>query len=291
MRIYLLLLFCFTLTSSSFAMVITETKIHEIIYTDANENYHLVLTKSGDVYELDKSNQELLGTIYNALLGDLLIKIQVTDSYINDLIQKREQILDIKLISYNYGQDKVTIKREIPTPIDDFEVSSVSSMTIAESLFQTQNPNTRWRSQCYNRAHVWAYELSKNNSINIGKVWMFFTRRYIKEYRYKWWFHVTPFIYSNDTEEEVILDREFTRNPKSLTDWKNIFIRNQEPCPVVEYYSDYKDNQWSNYCYHIKSSMFYWQPYNIENLEKGDAEKKNWIDSELRRAYSNAIKY
>jgi hypothetical protein len=282
--------------SNSFAEVINQTKIHEIIYPDNIESYYLILTKDGNVYELDKGENNLIDLVYDALSSNLDIKIQISDFYINDLTQTREKILDISLISYDLETSQVFRKNSIPTPIDNYQVTNVSSISNAESLFQTQNSNTRWRSQCYSRAHVWAYELSKNNStqdktFNVGKVWMFFTRRYIKEYRYKWWFHVTPFIYTDDNEEEVILDREFTRNPQTLTDWKNIFISNHAPCPVVEYYSDYKDNQWSNYCYHIKSSMYYWQPYNIENLEKGSAEKKEWVNSELRRAYSNGMRY
>ena len=157
------------MTSNSFASVINETKIHEIIYPDKIESYYLILTKDGNVYELDKSDNHLFKLVYDALSSNLDIKIEISDFYINDLTQTREKILDINLFSYDLETNQVFINNSIPTPIDNYKVSNVPSISNAESLFQTQNSNTRWRSQCYNRAHVWAYEIVKKFSTSQKK--------------------------------------------------------------------------------------------------------------------------
>jgi hypothetical protein len=208
----------------------------------------------------------------------------------------RGNVVGIELQSVNEPEPAFEYHFDTPTPIDNFHMSTLSSMKEATKLFKTQKSRTRNRSQCYNRAHVWTYELSKrlteqsNERFKPGKVWMFFTKKYIREFRYRWWFHVTPTTKVRGAHEDIALDRTYTKQPTPLTDWKNLFIKNRAFCPTVKYYSSYRKNQWSHYCYLIKSSMYYWQPFNIENLEKGKKEKTEWKRYELKRAYRNALR-
>ena len=188
-------------------------------------------------------------------------------------------------------ESEAFVNEFVPTPLDGYSLTSIYNLDDANKLFRSQRTRTKRRSQCYNRAHVWSYELKKRG-VNSGKIWIFFTKRYIKEYRYKWWFHVAPYIKVKGQSESIVMDREFTRKPETETKWKNIFMKNNAPCTTVEYYSDYRNYFWNGpkFCYIIKSSMYYWQPFNIENLEKGEPEKKSWVTKELEQAYRNAIR-
>lgn len=268
------------------------TKIHDIIKPLKGESKYLIFATSGDVFELDANNKEAVEAAYYSLEQNLIIDIDLVDISLNKILGVRENISKINMLNeeLEYSAESF-VETEIPTPLDDYKLTTICNMDDASKLFKSQRSKTRRRSQCYNRAHAWTYELSKRG-VHSGKVWLFFTKRYIKEFKYKWWFHVAPYVQVKDAAEDTVMDREFTRRPTPLTKWKNIFMKNNAPCPTVKYYSDYRDNFWngSKYCYFIKSSMYYWQPFNIENLEKGEPQKNSWNIDELEQAFRNSIR-
>lgn len=289
-------MFMYMYTTEVFSLE-RNVRIYDIFQPDSFEMNYLILASDSEVYEINSKNLDLIKLAYSAFEKENYVAINFNDFKINKLLSARNKIekITLKSVKENIEMPSDILYQSIPTPMDNYDVSSIDTIEDVNDLFKTQNNNTRWRSQCYNRAHVWVYELSKKSfsgkKLKLGKNWMFFTRKYIREFRYKWWFHVTPYINIKNENEDIILDREFTKKPTLISEWKNIFIRNKADCPVVEYYSHYRDFQWDNYCYFIKSNMYYWQPYNIENLEKGKSEKVEWSNSELRHAYRNAIKY
>lgn len=272
------------------------TRIHDIITPDKSDEAYLLLATDGNIYEVREDKLEVIDLAYEAMELKKEITLKLVDVSINKILGLREHISAIELKSSESAFPEINFELEtdIPTPLDNYDMTVLPDMESALKLFRTQATRTRRRSQCYNRAHVWSYELSKKKfngeRIKTGKVWLFFTRKYIKQYKYKWWFHISPIIKVAGQSEDIVLDRKFSRNPLPLTVWKDIFMKNDAPCPTVKYYSDYNNNQWINHCYYIKSSMYYWQPFNIENLEKGEPEKRIWDKSELVRAYRNAIK-
>jgi hypothetical protein len=280
---------------SSFAAATTvTTSIHDIIEPEKGEKEFLLLATDGMVYEVDAKDTEVVEKALEAKDHGLEVTLDLASfSNIKHQFGIRESVSDIEMLSYDdkaFAENTKALFQNVPTPLDGYQANSLANIDSAEEVFRSMRRDTRWRSQCYNRAHVWTYEIYRRYNINSRKVWLFFTQKYIKQYRYKWWFHVTPAIAVDGVDEDVMFDREFTRSPLQITEWKNIFMKNNAPCPEVQYYSHYRQHQWESYCYFIKSSMYYWQPFNIENLEKGEPEKKFWVESELDRAYRNAIK-
>lgn len=276
---------------TSFANVVT-TKIHEIIAPLNGDSTHLILAHDGLVYEIDASDEASIKMAYEAQRNGFEVELNLdSTTYFKNALNERDSIVSISLSS---KEKEIIIQKKsennIPTPMDGYNSTTLSSFDSAVNLFRSMRTDTRWRSQCYNRAHVWTYEASKIYNINLKKVWLFFTRKYIQNYKYKWWFHVSPIVSVDGVFEDVVLDREFTKNPTEFTEWKNIFMHNNARCPEVKYYSKYSQNQWSEDCYIIKSSKYYWQPFNIENLEKGEAQKTHWVESEINRAYSNGVR-
>ena len=178
----------------------------------------------------------------------------------------------------------------------DFNPSQIESLESSQNVFNRMDGRTKWKSQCYNRAHGWAYDMNTQSRVNSMKVFIFFTQRYIKAEKYKWWFHVAPYVLTQiqGASVETVMDRTYTKGPTGMKDWTDLFMSQNQNCPVVTRYSDYRQNQWAQDCYLIKTSMYYRSPSDIERNETegrhltawdlrgvADARKeafKNWRD-------------
>ncbi len=175
-------------------------------------------------------------------------------------------------------------------PLEKSNITQLSSYEDAQSVMNLFNGETREKSQCYNRAHMWTYEALYKSQVNLGKVWIFFTSKYINEYNYKWWFHVAPYTEVHN-EAKYILDRGFTMIPYNFENWKNIFMKNKAHCPVVKSYNEYQYGKWKEYCYIIFSSQYYWQPWQLENLANRNIHYWGYKMGELEIAYKDALIY
>ena len=161
----------------------------------------------------------------------------------------------------------------------------------ASSAFRNMRRDYQYNSQCYNRAHIWTYEEFKSSGMKTGKLFLFFTSRYIRNYRYKWWFHVTPFAYVGGLEQSNwrTLDRRYTRGILTTKTWTNVFMLNDALCPVAEKYSDYRNHQQEEDCYLIPRSMYFWQPRDIQREENTGYVKSQYYNSEVNHAYWEAF--
>lgn len=177
-----------------------------------------------------------------------------------------------------------------PEEMMTYNPSVVSSST-ASRVFGSMRRDYQKESQCYNRAHIWTYEEFRRSSLRTNKLFLFFTSRYIRRYRYHWWFHVTPMIYVGGTGKEswFTLDRRYTSGPLSTRTWTNVFMYNDAYCPVVYKYSSYRNNQQVQDCYLIPTSMYFWQPRDIEQQERTGYYKKQYFSSEISHAYWEAF--
>lgn len=166
----------------------------------------------------------------------------------------------------------------------------IESMDLARTYFHEAKYVNK-ESQCFNRAHIWSYEWFNKHGINSNKTWLFFTRRYIRKFKFEWWFHVSPSvtILENGIKKEKIMDVKYGRSPLNLKMWTDIFMRDDANCPKVETYSDYANFPESGSCYTMRTSMFYYQPVDIESKETWGTAKTNWYDIEVKQAYLEAF--
>jgi len=269
-----------------------ETKIHQILSPEKGEQNYLVLATDGLVYEIDKNDTEIVDMAFMAMEDKSVVTIELnTLSGIRKLMNQSVGIKSLELMSNELPEFAPMDVEFAPNadPLDSFKVSVLADMNVAKRYFSTMKTRTRRRSQCYNRAHIWSYELSTDHGLKTGKMWLFFSARYIKEYKYKWWFHIAPYIEVATVGEPVVLDREFSRTPQPLTAWKNVYMKNNANCAKTNNYTMYENNTWNEYCFLIKSSMYYWQPFNLEKLAKEGESKFGFDKSELERAYSNGF--
>jgi hypothetical protein len=168
----------------------------------------------------------------------------------------------------------------------------MNSLADAQALFNRQDRNTKRWSQCFNRAHGWSYDMWRMAGVNSMKVFIFFTQRYIKAYRYKWWFHVAPFVVVQTTSGAVehVMDVSFSKGPMQMRPWTDMFMENNAACPTVERYSQYRQNQATQDCYLIKTSMYYRSPSDLELLETQGRQELNWNLNEVREAREEAFR-
>lgn len=170
---------------------------------------------------------------------------------------------------------------------NSFRPTILKNYTAATDLLLTFNPGAIKGSQCYDRAHVWAYEASRKHKAELGKAWLFFADHYIKEYKFKWWFHVAPLatVMMKGEVSERIMDREFAKFPMQFKIWTDKFMENKVDCRLITSYSEYSKHPGEDDCYMLKSTPYFWQPKDLEEMEKSGREKQEFIPWEIAHAF------
>jgi hypothetical protein len=129
-------------------------------------------------------------------------------------------------------------------------------------------------------------------NVDSMKIFIFFTSRYIREYRYKWWFHVAPYVLiaQNNMSVEHVMDVSFTNGPTLMRAWTDYFMQNNAPCASVNTYTEYRRNQEAQYCYLIRANMFYRSPRDLELLDTQGRQELGWNLSEVAEARRQAFR-
>ena len=186
-------------------------------------------------------------------------------------------------------QDEIS-PQEWATKSDPFKPTVVKNTNSALIIFNKMRKDFTKEGECYNRAHVWSYEEHKRSGVNTMKVFMFFTERYIRKYKFHWWFHVTPAIYVASLKSLRTLDRRYTSGPRLTKTWSDVFVKSKRTCKRVAKFDDYWLNQTTQDCYHIVASMYYVIPRDLEKRDLTGIEKSGFSEKELQRAYRNGFK-
>jgi hypothetical protein len=270
----LLILLSISISGTVFASTTVETRIQDLITPiQSGESVRILSTADGRVYDLDGKNPELLARLTRARATHAVLSLTL-DS--NEKVVSAVELAAPKAVQYSDKLDEAVTTATIADSHDlGYQASNLSSMSDAQSLFDSL-PQLKHNSQCFQRAHVWARQMFEERSVYSMKVFLFFTRAFIQEHHYKWWFHVAPFVYVQGAE--IVLDPEFVRQPRPMHDWTDFFMMDQSfvrpaldtspDCTEVANYSEYENNQSVQLCYTLKLPMYYYQPRDAENLAK-----------------------
>src|SRR5690606_5328848 len=111
----------------------------------------------------------------------------------------------------------------------------------AEKIFNRLNGNYQRVSQCFNRAHIWAYEEFTKHKIKSLKAWIFFTNAYIIKHRFLWWFHVAPMLTVKNGEkmERLVLDHRYSQGPQTIKEWSNMLVYTHRDCKFDGKFHEY----------------------------------------------------
>jgi hypothetical protein len=86
------------------------------------------------------------------------------------------------------------------------------------------------------------------------------------------------------------MDPGFFTRPVDLKTWSDGFIKPKTPCKRVERYSEYATLPHEEYCYFIVAPMFYWQPKDLDALEREGKEKTFFEPFDIETAYRQAFR-
>lgn len=246
------------------------------ISSETNREPDLVRFNNSRVALLDKDNLSL---------KRLILSNQKTKKVLGFYVNKKNHI--VKIRSTNQADafpEKADLKLN-----SDYRPSIVANQSEALKLFKGMRRDFRRNGECFNRAHVWAYEEYMKSGLLSMKNFIFFTDRYIRKYKYHWWFHVTPMVYVGGIKYPRTLDRRYSKGPLRTKTWSDIFIKSKLRCPVVKLYDDFWNNQKRQDCYQMQVSMFYVTPRDIERRDLTGEEKNEFISRELYRAYKDGF--
>ncbi len=265
------------LISFQLAAAVHIGKVSQIDLPQKKNELPLILIDSGMVLKIKPEHKNDLAAFFSAHQKGEKLRI---------VTNKKRQIIAVENLGIE--DNKVSDSEE---SFANYEPSVLATEDDVTKLFKTLKRGANSWSQCYNRAHIWSYESKVNQSVNTMKVFVFYTRKYIREYNFNWWFHVSPFTYVTGAEspEERVLDYRFTKSPVTMKKWTDIFMRNKVECTSINKYSDYENNQEKAYCYLYRASMYYYQPLDLEALENTGKEKTNWVKWEVKNAYRNGF--
>lgn len=193
-----------------------------------------------------------------------------------------------RLESVSTLPDEVLFTQEPVTPHRLLEEPTIlSSYSEASSIFSGMNRSYYQETECTDRAHVWSYEEWRKYQLVSRKVFMFFTRTYIRRYNYGWWFHVSPYTLVEDEGviKEYVMDRRFNSSPRSMKTWSDGFIYSKKECPVSTYNYYRANNNGPEHCFHVKSHMYNRLPLHVENEENTGRVRTKFNNSEVNYSY------
>jgi hypothetical protein len=257
------------------------TRIIEVVPTKAGNEAMVFAEDEGRVIWIDSRDTALVEALEIARKNNNQLRL--------DYDEETGNLVGVELLEVLAAVSSATAASQE----QKYTPSVLPSVDYAQEVFNAQDRATKWRSQCYNRAHGWAFDMWRKYKVNSMKMFLFFTRRFIEEYKYKWWFHVAPYVMveTENGPTEMIMDVSFMKGPTELKKWTDYFLRATKPvCPEVKKYSDYRNNQMVQDCYVMKTSMYYRSPMDLELLEKQGRQELDWNLNEVREARKQAFK-
>jgi len=275
-------------TLTSFASI--TTNVAHIENGMNGDDTEIFVSYDGRVFNVEPERIELLEKLNYAKENNLEVELEIEDSMILNP-ETVERIEAVEIIESNK-----TMSEEVSnlTPMTGYKASNVESYDKAMEIFNSLNGKTKWFSQCFNRAHIWAKQMYDNYQVDSMKILIYYTKKYRAEVSKKWWFHIAPMIDVNG--QYYVMDREFTREPVTDSKWESIFTKKMGNtdyrCKKIDNIKEFydEDNTNNEFCNIQHTSMYYWEPNDMSKLDKSGVEKTKWVNWELRVASKEAFK-
>lgn len=276
---------CALFTLPLWANTQVTTQIHDIDHGDNITDEALVFLASGQVVKINVNDTVLLNRLSSSLQKREDVKLEIGDN---------REILDIVPLPTKLSPPPVMSMGKSISAIDPLAGynPSVASPELAKQMFRESRHASKEETQCFNRAMVWSYEWRVKHNFYAKKIWVFFTRKFVRRYNFDWWFHVAPMINMavDGQVKERVMDVKYSSQPLAPQAWAKIFLRGSgAKCPYVKKYSDHANYPEAGWCFFQKSPMYYYQPIDLEYLEKFGNEKRAFVEADVRGAYAEAF--
>lgn len=265
-------LFLTLLSISSLALAERfKDRIHSVSLAKSGQE-HLLYLESGRVVFFDSGEAPYFDP--SDFKAGEMVELEVDE----DL-----NLISITTLVSEPAEDDFTMKLEDhaadPTILPDYAT--------AKKIFNGMNRSYKRNTECSDRAHVWSYEEWKKHGLISNKVFLFFTNTYIRRYRFKWWFHVSPYtlLRENGGVVEHVMDRKYTGYPYHMKQWTDVFIRSKKTCPEKTYAHYRANKNGPEHCFIVKTSMYYRLPYHVRMMEDHGVIKSSFSTSEVNFSY------
>jgi hypothetical protein len=147
-----------------------------------------------------------------------------------------------------------------------------------EALFSKMNRDLIkvGASICSNRALVWAYDFKRNQNIDAGKLFLFYTKKTGEVGQKTWWYHVTPII--NEKGSIFAMDAGFPgsiKAPITPKEWLKKFAGSSDCKEIKSGENDLIERMFYGYvfpgttshgtydCYYSMTPGGYWTPSSV----------------------------
>ncbi len=285
---------CALITLPLWASTQVTTKIHDIDHGDNITDEALVFLTSGQVVKINVNNIELMNQMNSSLRKRELVNVEFDENReVLSVTPEQEKILpetELPPVPELLPETVPELKISARNPMAGYNPSVLPEETIRK-YFREMKHVSKEETQCFNRAMIWSYEMRVKHNVYSNKMWIFFTRKYIRRYNFEWWFHVAPMVHMivDGQVKERVIDRKYSSGPLPIQKWGNIFLRDDFKCPTVYTYSDHANFPEAGSCFYMKSPMYYYQPVDLEFLEKYGNVLTKWNETHVRQAYAEAF--
>lgn len=276
---------CALITLPLWANTQVTTQIHDIDHGDHITDEALVFLTTGQVVKFNVNDTDLMNRLNASLVKREWITVNFDD--------KREIVDVSEAPQKSLPPEMPAASEKRLTAMDPMAgyTPSIVSLEKAKRMVSEARHASKPETQCFNRAHIWTYEWRVKHNVYSNKIWIYFTRKYIRRFNFEWWFHVAPMVHMvvDGQVKERVLDVKYARNPHAIQKWANIFLRDDAKCPYVKGYSEHAKFPEAGSCFFQKSPMYYYQPVNLEFLDKFGTVVNSWREADVRQAYAEAF--
>ncbi len=264
--------------------------------TSNTDNTDVLVSWNGRVFEVNPMNTGLVAKLKKAQNENLEVELEIESGIEFEVTDEVEEITAVKLLNKNKNIDPT--ENLSVDPMLDYTPTDLSSYEEANNVFQSLEEDHKNRSQCYNRAYIWSKRMDDRFGIKSMKIFIFYTKRYREEVSKKWWYHVAPMV--SVAGEFMVMDREFTRTPKSAEAWEKVFTKKMERKTGIKNYrclkmnninAYYESNNYNNeFCNIQYANMYFWGPNDLKAAARKGTMQTKWVNSKLRYASKEAFK-
>ncbi|MCT4642092.1 MAG: protein-glutamine glutaminase family protein [Bacteriovoracaceae bacterium] len=291
-----LILLGLLVTASSFAFTVN-TQIVDIEDNGDEKSLDVLATYNGRIFKVNRENYELIDRLAVARDSGAEVELDLNGTTFGlNVLNKIEEVTDVTLLTTGELIENMNITNK-PTPMDNYTPTDLGTMEKAKKVFSSLRSvgKTKKRSECFNRAYIWAKHMSDYYRINSMKILIYYSKKYRENIKNsKWWFHIAPMVKVGD--KYIAMDRQFLSKPVTALEWENFFTK-QIPnkrynCKHFVHYSEFTKNyrNYNEWCFIQYTSMYYWEPNDMERLEKTGQQQTRWKDSRIKAAAKQAFK-